>query len=73
MQKKYENRFPEELRLDKGSYYVELEFLENFTNEYFIMKSKPLTGKTRYRNASQSSWETLPFGAPIYIEYDSVE
>lgn len=69
----FKYRFPEELMLDKGSYYVELEFLENFTNEYFIMKSKPLTGKTRYRYASQSDWETLPFGAPIYIEYDSVE
>lgn len=38
--------------LNKGSYYVELEFLENFSNEYFIMRSKPLTGKTRYRYAS---------------------
>lgn len=65
--------FPEDIMLDEGDYYIELEFLENFSNEYFIMKSKPLTGKTRYRYASQSQWETLPFGAPIYIEYDSVE
>lgn len=55
-----------------GNYYVELEFLENFSNEPFVMKSKPLTGRTRYRYASQSAWETLPFGAPIYIDYDSV-
>ena len=66
-------KFPDEIMLDKGNYYVELEFLENFSNELFIMKSKPLTGKTRYRYASQSTWETLPFAAPIYIGYDSVE
>lgn len=66
-------KFPEEIMLDAGNYYVELEFLENFANEFFIMKSKPMTGRTRYRYASQSDWETLPFGAPIYIEYDSVE
>lgn len=66
-------RFPEEIALDSGEYYVELEFLENFSNEYFIMRSKPMTGLTRYRYASQSEWETLPFGAPIYVEYDSVE
>lgn len=65
--------FPEEIMLEEGSYYIELEFLENFTNEFFVMKTKPLTGKTRYRYASQSDWETLPFGAPIYFEYDSVE
>ncbi len=65
--------FPDEIMLDKGNYYVELEFLENFSNELFVMKSKPLTGKTRFRYASQSAWETLPFGAPIYIDYDSVE
>lgn len=66
-------KFPEEITLDEGDYYVELEFLENFTNEYFLMKTKPLTGQTRYRYASQSEWETLPFGAPIYVEYDNVE
>ena len=66
-------KFPEELMLEDGDYYIELEFLENFANEFFIMRSKPLTGRTRYRYASQSDWETLPFGAPVYIEYDSVE
>lgn len=66
-------KFPEEIMLDEGDYYVELEFLENFSNEYFIMRSKPLTGQTRYRYACQSDWETMPFGAPIYIEYDSAE
>lgn len=66
-------KFPEEIMLEDGDYYVELEFLENFANEFFIMRSKPLTGRTRYRYASQSDWETLPFGAPVYIEYDSVE
>lgn len=65
--------FEEEISLEQGEYYIELEFLENFENEYFIMKTKPLTGKTRYRYASQSAWETLPFGAPIYIEYDTME
>lgn len=65
--------FPEEIMLEKGNFYVELEFLENFSHEYFTMKTNPLTGKTRYRYASQSEWETLPFGAPIYIEYDSAE
>lgn len=58
--------------LEEGDYYVELEFLENFFNELFVMKSKPFTGKTRYRYASQSAWETLPFGAPIYIDYESL-
>ena len=29
--------FAEEIMLDEGSYYVELEFLENFHNEYFII------------------------------------
>lgn len=66
-------KFSDEIMLDERNYYIELEFLENFSGELFIMKSKPLTGKTRYRYASQSAWETLPFGAPIYIEYDSVE
>lgn len=66
-------KFPDEIMLNEGNYYVELEFLENFFNELFVMKTKPLTGKTRYRYASQSAWETLPFGAPIYIEYDSLE
>ncbi len=66
-------KFTEEIMLEKGCYYVELEFLENFSNELFVMKSKPLTGKTRYRYASQSAWETLPFGAPMYVDYDSVE
>lgn len=56
-----------------SDYYIELEFLENFSNEFFIMRSKPLTGRTRYRYASQSHWQTLPFGAHLYIEYDSVE
>lgn len=59
--------------LEDGDFYIELEFLENFYDEYFVIKTKPLTGKPRYRYASQSKWETLPFGAPIYIEYDSVE
>ncbi len=66
-------KFPDEIMLDKGEYYVELEFLENFFNEYFIMRTKPLTGLTRYRYASQSDWETLPFGATVYVEYDCVE
>lgn len=66
-------KFPDEIMLDEGNYYVELEFLENFVEELFVMKSSPLTGRTRYRYASQSEWKTLPFGAPIYIEYDSVE
>lgn len=65
--------FPEEVMLEKGEYYVELEFLENFKNELFVMKSKPMTGRTRYRYASQSDWETMPFGAPIYVEYDNME
>lgn len=65
--------FPDEIMLEEGNYYIELEFLENFSNELFVMKSKPLTGKTRFRYASQSAWEALPFGAPIYIDYDSVE
>ena len=65
--------FPEEIMLDRGKYYVELEFLENFSREIFAMKTLPLTGKTRYRYASQSDWETLPFGAPIYVEYDALK
>lgn len=65
--------FPKEIMLSEGNYYVELEFLENFSDEYFIMRSRPMTGLTRYRYASQSDWETLPFGAPIFIEYDSEE
>ena len=59
--------------LDKGEYYVELEFLENFKDEFFIMRSKPLSGKTRYRYASQSAWETLPFGSTLYFEYDNLK
>lgn len=68
---KYE--LPEEIMLEQGKYYVELEFLENFAPENFIMKTSVLTGKTRYRYASQSGWKTLPFGAPFYIEYDSLK
>lgn len=66
-------RFPDEIMLEEGDYYVEIEFLENFQNEHFIMKSHPLTGRTRFRYASQSDWETLPFGAPVYIDYETVE
>lgn len=65
--------FPKEIMLDKGEYYVELEFLRNFHNEVFAMMSKPMTGRTRYRYASQSGWETLPFGAPLYVVYDNAE
>ena len=65
--------FPDEIMLEKGDYYIEMEFLENFSGEYFTMKSRPVSGKTRYRYASQSEWETLPFGAPVYIEYDCIE
>lgn len=65
--------FPEEIMLEEGKYYVELEFLENFNPEMFLMKSRPMTGKTRFRYASQSDWETMPFGAPIYIEYDCIK
>lgn len=70
---KFTYTFDEEISLEQDEYYVELEFLENFYNEYFIMKTKPMTGKTRYRYASQSEWKTLSFGAPIYIEYDTIE
>ena len=70
---KFRYVFPEEIMLEQGKYYIELEFLENFSPESFIMKSNPLTGKTRYRYASQSDWETLPFGAPLYIEYDNLK
>lgn len=66
-------RFPDEIMLETGDYYVELEFLENFYGERFAMKTRPLTGMTRYRYASQSGWETLPVGAPLYVAYDSVE
>lgn len=65
--------FPEEIMLDEGEYYVELEFLSNFSGELFLMKTKPLTGLTRFRYASQSTWETLPFAAPLYVEYDCIE
>lgn len=65
--------FPEEIMLEYGEYYIELEFLENFPTEYFAMKTRPLTGKTRFRYASQSDWETFSFGAPIYIGYDTIE
>ena len=70
---KFTYTFDEEISLEQGEYYIELEFLENFENEYFIMKTKPMTGKTRYRYASQSEWKTLSFGVPIYIEYDTIE
>ena len=65
--------FPEEIMLEEGKYYVELEFLENFSPELFLMKSRPMTGKTRFRYASQSDWEAMPFGAPIYVEYDAIK
>lgn len=65
--------FPEEIMLERGKYYVELEFLENFTTETFLMQTRPLTGKTRYRYASQSDWETIPFGAPLFVEYDTLK
>ena len=70
---KFTYTFDEEISLEHGEYYIELEFLENFENEYFTMKTKPMTGKTRYRYASQSEWKTLSFGVPIYIEYDTIE
>lgn len=39
--------FPDEIMLEEGNYYVELEFLENFSNEFFIMRSKPMTGRSK--------------------------
>lgn len=70
---RFVHTFDDEILLENGEYYVELEFLENFTDEYFIMSTRPMTGKTRYRYASQSEWESIPFGSPIYIEYDAIE
>lgn len=38
-----------------------------------VINRNLLTSRTRFRYASQSDWETLPFGAPVYIGYDTVE
>ena len=57
-----------------GGGYIYISMLKDIFNDgLFLMKTKPLTGKTRYRYASQSQWETLPFGAPLYVNYDAVE
>lgn len=57
-----------------GGGYIYISMLKDIFNDgLFLMKTNPLTGKTRYRYASQSQWETLPFGAPLYVNYDAVE
>lgn len=54
--------FPEAVGLVPGDYYLELEFLEDFPGESFVMKSRTLSARTMYRAAGMSDWKTLPFG-----------
>ena len=56
--------FPEPVYLDRGDYYLELEFLENFPEETFIMKSSSLS-PVRYRYASQTTWKKIPFSNTV--------
>lgn len=69
----FAHTFSDEITLEKGEYYVELEFLENYSSEFFMFKASPLTGTTRMRAASHSSWFRFPVVFPIYVAYDTID
>lgn len=56
------------LMLEKGEYVIAIEFLENFPNHKFLMRTGIMTGQTFYRYAPQTSWKKIPLGSTLAIE-----
>ena len=54
--------------IDKGDYVIAVEFLENFPNRNFQMRTSIMTGHTFYRYAPQSSWKKIPLGSTLAID-----
>lgn len=59
---------PSPLALEKGEYVIAIEFLENFPNYKFQMRTGIMTGHTYYRYAPQTSWKKIPLGSTMAVE-----
>ena len=59
---------PSLLQLEKGEYVIAIEFLENFPNSKFLMRTGLMTGQTFYRYAPQTSWKKIPLGSTMAVE-----
>ncbi len=59
---------PSPLMLEKGEYVIAIEFLENFPNHKFQMRTGIMTGHTYYRSARQISWKKIPLGSTMAVE-----
>ena len=59
---------PTPIVIEKGEYIIAVEFLENFPNHNFHMRTSIMTGHTFYRYAPQSSWKKIPLGSTLAIE-----
>ena len=59
---------PTPLMLEKGEYVIAIEFLENFPNHKFHMRTGIMTGHTYYRYAPQTSWKKIPLGSTLAVE-----
>ena len=61
-------QLPTPIEIDKGEYVIAVEFLENFPNRNFQMRTSIMTGHTFYRYAPQSSWKKIPLGSTLAID-----
>lgn len=59
---------PTPIVIEKGEYVIAVEFLENFPNRNFQMRTSIMTGHTYYRYAPQSSWKKIPLGSTLAID-----
>lgn len=59
---------PTPIVIEKGEYIIAVEFLENFPNHNFHMRTGIMTGHTFYRYAPQSSWKKIPLGSTLAID-----
>ena len=59
---------PSQLMLEKGEYVIAIEFLENFPNHKFQMRTGIMTGHTYYRYAPHTSWQKIPLGSTLAVE-----
>lgn len=59
---------PTSIVIEKGEYIIAVEFLENFPNHNFHMRTGIMTGHTYYRYAPQSSWKKIPLGSTLAID-----
>lgn len=59
---------PLPLALEKGEYVIAIEFLENFPNHKFQMRTGIMTGTTYNRDRTNSSWSKIPLGSTMAVE-----